>query len=118
MCVCVCGVRMRAPRTVRGVDAQVDRDVGDAFVGAGHAVRLILDLLTNHVEVGEHAPLAVQELRILCVRHTFWINNAQQLGQKSHQSNFASLLDTALMHSTGSSKYCRESSNRMTKTQT
>ena len=48
------------------VDTQADRDVGAAFVLSRHAVRLILDLFTNHVEVSELLPLGVDKLRILC----------------------------------------------------
>ncbi len=68
--------------TVRRVDSQVDGDVGDAFVRARHAVRLILDLLTYHVEVREHAALAVQELRIFCRHEQNWqiTKDRNQLG--------------------------------------
>ena len=34
--------------TMRRVDPQVDRQVGDALVGAGHPVRLVLDLLSGN----------------------------------------------------------------------
>ncbi len=41
------------PRTVRGVNPQVDGDGRYAFVGPRDTVRLCLDLLTNLIEVCE-----------------------------------------------------------------
>ena len=52
--------------TVRGVDPQVYRQVGDALGGAGHPVSLVLDLLHDGQEVHELLPLAVEELPVLC----------------------------------------------------
>ena len=53
---------------MRRVNPEVDGQVGDALVGAGDAVGLVLDLLHDLVEVGELLALAVQELSILVGR--------------------------------------------------
>lgn len=52
--------------TVRWVDPQADGNVGDAFVLTRQPVRLLLDLFTNQVEVGELLPFGVDKLGILC----------------------------------------------------
>lgn len=47
--------------TVGGEHPEVDGDGRYAFVGAGGAVRLRLDLLAHLVEVREFLPFAVEE---------------------------------------------------------
>lgn len=54
--------------TVRGVDAQVDGDGGDALVGAGDPVGLGFDLQPDLLKVHKLASLAVKELCIFCER--------------------------------------------------
>ena len=53
---------------MRRIDPEIDGQIGDALVGAGDAVGLVLDLLHDLVEVGELLALAVQELSILVGR--------------------------------------------------
>ena len=60
-------VDQRQIKHVRRVYAQVDRYGGDALVAAGHAVRLVLDLLAHRLEVNELLALAVEELGVLGV---------------------------------------------------
>lgn len=50
---------------MRRVNSQVDGQVGDALIGACHAVRLIFDLLADFEEVHKLLPLAVEELAVL-----------------------------------------------------
>lgn len=47
-----------------GVDAQVDGYGGDALVGAGDAVSLCLDLLSDLIKICELFSLTVEELGI------------------------------------------------------
>lgn len=54
--------------TVGGVNPQVDGDGRDAFVGAGDAIRLPLDLLANLIEVCEFLPFAVEEFAPFCIK--------------------------------------------------
>lgn len=49
---------------MRGIDAQVYGHRGDAFVGAGDAVGLSLDLLPDLVKIDELFALTVEELCI------------------------------------------------------
>jgi hypothetical protein len=49
---------------MRRVNSQVDRQVGNAFVGARHPFRLILDLLHYLKEIHKLSALAVEELSI------------------------------------------------------
>lgn len=51
-----------------GENPEVDGDGRDAFVGAGGAVRLRLDLLAHLVEVCEFLPLAVEEFGPFCAK--------------------------------------------------
>ena len=53
---------------MRRIDPEIDGQIGDALVGAGDAVGLVLDLLHDLVKVGELLALAVQELSILVGR--------------------------------------------------
>lgn len=55
------GQRELVGLTVGGVNPQVDGDGRYAFVGAGGAIRLPLDLLANLIEVCEFLPFAVEE---------------------------------------------------------
>ena len=48
-------------RTVRGVNPQVDGDGRYALVGPRGAVRLLLDLLADLIEVRELLPFAMEE---------------------------------------------------------
>ncbi len=50
---------------MRRVDAQVDGQVGDALVGAGDAIGLILDLFSDLGKVHELLSFAVKELAVL-----------------------------------------------------
>ena len=50
------------------VDPEIDGQVGDALVGPGDPVGLVLDLLHDGVEVLELLPLAVEELPVLVGR--------------------------------------------------
>ena len=58
---------------MRRIDPEIDGQIGDALVGAGDAVGLVLDLLHDLVEVGELLALAVQELFVPGVY--FWTAN-------------------------------------------
>ena len=51
--------------TMRRVDPQVDGQVGDALVGSGDPVGLVLDLLHDGAELHELFPLAMKELPVL-----------------------------------------------------
>lgn len=51
--------------TVRGVDAEVDGDGGDALVGSRDPVSFCFNLQTHLIKVHKLASLTVQELGIL-----------------------------------------------------
>ena len=53
---------------MRRVDPEVDGQIGDALVGAGDTIRLVLDLLHDGGKVHELFALAVEELAIFVGR--------------------------------------------------
>jgi hypothetical protein len=59
---------------VRRVDSEIDGQVGDALVAAGHAVGLLLDLFLYGEKVRKLLALAVQELSIF-VRAVYELQN-------------------------------------------
>ena len=72
---------VRVSRTVRRVDSQVDGNVADALVLPRDAICLIFNLFTDHVEIGEHPTLTVQELGMFCNEST---RNTNTLHVTSH----------------------------------
>lgn len=54
--------------TVWRENPQVNRDGGDAFVGACYPVSLGLDLCAHLVKIDKFLPFAVQEFRIFCTQ--------------------------------------------------
>lgn len=55
--------------TVWRENPQVNRDGGDAFVGACYPVGLGLDFCAHLVEINKFLPFAVQEFRIFCTQN-------------------------------------------------
>ena len=59
-------VHQRQVEHVRRIHAQIDWNGADTLVLARHAVRLVLNLLADGVEIVEHLALGMQELAVLC----------------------------------------------------